>query len=68
MKERIDQVLSLYAELGSINNVGALANPTKLYAYLGDDAAIYGKEVLSSIQIQTAIASFGLLQDRSSTL
>lgn len=62
----LDQILSIHADIGTVNVIGSLPNAHKLYNYLGPEKNEYGSEVLSSIQVQAAIADFILLQELTS--
>lgn len=57
------QILDIYADIGSVNIIGGIPNGDKLYAYLGSKCSDYCSEVLLSIQVQSAIANFVLLQE-----
>ena len=58
-----DQVLSIYADLGNVNILGSIPTSSKLYGYLGTSAREYYSEILLSIQVQSSIADFVLLEE-----
>lgn len=64
----LNEILNIHVDIGSINAISTLPNVEKLYAYMvGHMKTEYGNEVLVSIEVQTAIADFILLQELIST-
>ncbi|TID30437.1 hypothetical protein CANINC_000948 [Pichia inconspicua] len=59
----LSQLLNIFSDIGSVNAMNSVSNGDKLYAYLGDASSDYVAESLVSVQVQSAVACFVVLDE-----